>query len=132
LPIPTRRAALGALAAVPALALPAVAMAGSVEVDPELSELIAQWHESHRLLLATHDAFRAADNRAECPTPPAFIATEGDASHWWRAVAGRPFKKDDVDALRGWLTISRLPESPIPHLVIPDLRICHGGRIRSF
>ena len=92
----TRRAALGVFAAVPALAIPAAVEAealGPAGVpDPELSALIAQWHETHRLLIETCDAAHAATNRARGPTPQALIATENDASHWvprghWKAVS---------------------------------------------
>jgi hypothetical protein len=120
----TRRAALGALIAVPALALPAVAAVEAVGPagvpDPALSALIMQWHETNRVLIETHDASCAADDRAKCPVLQALIATENDANHWFRAVAGKPFQKHDVDQLRNWMALPNRPKGPIPRQVVPD------------
>jgi hypothetical protein len=77
----TRRAVLGALAAAPALALPAAAMAGSADSqDAELFRLI----DAARAATARYDAAsealeQAYDRTEEVPPPQALIATEYDA-----------------------------------------------------
>jgi hypothetical protein len=94
----TRRAALGALAVVPALAIPAVpaiASPATAGPDAELFELI----EAARKATAHHDAAIAAleeaENRAEeeaPPWPPTLIATEEDTRLWrWNPKPGDAF-----------------------------------------
>ena len=67
----SRRAALTALASIPALALPAVTMAGVADPaqDAELFALISCWNETNRQLDEAHGSYCAALGRAHSPAP---------------------------------------------------------------
>ncbi len=124
---PSRRVALGALASVPALALPlgtlAAVPAGAAAgpgLEPELHALITGWHETHRRLIETHAACCVADDRAHCPVPQSLIATESDASKWSHAVVvGEPYNEQDVVQLRRWMGLSSRPKGSFPHNILP-------------
>jgi hypothetical protein len=78
----SRRAALGALANVPALAiLPAAAIASSAlssDADARLFELIAQWREADARADAADERLWALDEKIDVPIPDVMIRTEED------------------------------------------------------
>jgi hypothetical protein len=79
---PSRRAALGALASVPALALPAVAVAAEpaqTHLDEPLFALIAAARDLDARGKEAFDAALEATRRTEkVPAPEALIVTEDD------------------------------------------------------
>jgi hypothetical protein len=101
--IPTRRAALGALASVPALALPAVAIAApatNVEhLDAELFELIAAAREVSARLDAAEKAAEEAYERTEEVPRHAMIVTEAD-TRIWKLNAGEHFTLDHLESMK--------------------------------
>jgi hypothetical protein len=78
----SRRAALGALASVPALAiLPAAAMASALttDADAELFELLAEWRAAALASAAADSRVWDADDGADIARPDALIKTAEDA-----------------------------------------------------
>jgi hypothetical protein len=109
---PSRRAALGVLAGIPALAIPAGAIAASTPVtlagaatalDAELLDLIAAAREAEaRFEAATKDLEEAENRTEEVPEPQALIATEKDAElFWnWKAEVGSPFRFSEINLMK--------------------------------
>jgi hypothetical protein len=114
----SRRALLGAVLATSAVAVAPSRAEADVGVEPELQALIAAWHETYRRLEETYDASCAADDRALCPVPQAFIATENDSNQWCHAIVGREYDERDVIRLRRWMAIPR-PNGPSELNVVP-------------
>jgi hypothetical protein len=100
----TRRAALTALASVPALALPGTAMAiapGPSALDAELFQLIAAAREAEARFDASNDATEAArDRMGEVPVPQALIVTEGDTGHWAEVRPGDYFTRAQLSQIK--------------------------------
>jgi hypothetical protein len=118
----TRRAALGALASVPALALPAVAIAAPAtngeHLDAELFELIAAAREVSVRLDAAYKAAEEAYERTEEVPRHALIVTEAD-TRIWKLNVGEPFTLDHLESMRkrqkhrrsrGWTFSSELAD----------------------
>jgi hypothetical protein len=105
---PTRRAALTALAAVPALALPGTTMAIAPSpsgLDAELFHLIAAAREGEARHEAANDATEAArDRMGEVPMPEALIVTEKDVGLWrWEVRPGDYYNRFQLSQIRdGW------------------------------
>jgi hypothetical protein len=108
---PSRRAALGVLAGIPALAIPAAAMAGSTPaitgaataLDAKLFDLIAAAREAEARFEAASVALKEAANRIEeVPEPPALIVTEEDARlFWnWKTEVGSSFRVSEIDWMK--------------------------------
>ena len=108
---PSRRAALGVLASLPALTLPAGAMAASTpaitgaaaELDAELFGLIAAAREAAARFEAATRAMEEAETRTEeVPKPQALIVTEEDARlFWnWKTEVGYSFRSSDINLMR--------------------------------
>jgi hypothetical protein len=108
---PSRRAALGVLASIPALALPAAAMAASTPaitgsataLDSELFDLIAADREAEaRFEAATKDLEEAQNRTEEVPRPQALIVTEEDVElFWnWKAEVGSPFRFSEINLMK--------------------------------
>jgi hypothetical protein len=106
---PSRRAALAALTAVPALALPAVAPATSITTesllaqgpDAELYALIASAREANARFDEAGEALEAATQRTEkLPPPQALIVTEADTRIWRKLRAGEPFDEAHLELMR--------------------------------
>jgi hypothetical protein len=100
----TRRAALTALASVPALALPSTAMAiapGPSALDAELFQLIAAAREAEARFDASNDATEVArDRMGEVPVPQALIVTEGDTRHWAEVRPGDYFTRAQLSQIK--------------------------------
>ena len=108
---PSRRAALGALASIPALAIPAAAMAASTPaitgaataLDAELFGLIAAAREAAaRFEAATRAMEEAANRTEEAPEPQALIVTEEDVKLFWHRTVevGSSFRFSDINLMR--------------------------------
>ena len=108
---PSRRAALGVLASIPALALPAAAMAASTpaitgaaaELDAELFGLIAAAREAAARFEAASVALEEAEHRTEeVPAPQALIVTEEDVElFWhWKAEVGSSFRFSEINWMK--------------------------------
>jgi hypothetical protein len=98
----TRRAALGALASMPALALPSVsALAGpDAGLDAELFALIASAREANARFDEAGEALEAATQRTEkIPPSQALIVTEAD-TRIWKLKAGEPFHQAHLELMR--------------------------------
>jgi hypothetical protein len=100
----TRRAALGALARVSALALPAIAIAAPAtsgeHLDAELFALIAAAREvSARIDAAENAAEQAYERTEKVPWPQALVVTEDD-TRLWKLKAGDPFELGHLDLMR--------------------------------
>jgi hypothetical protein len=105
---PSRRAALAALTAVPALALPAVAPATSITTesllaqgpDADLYALIASAREANARFDEAGEALEAATQRTEkIPPSQALIVTEAD-TRIWKLKAGEPFHQAHLELMR--------------------------------
>jgi hypothetical protein len=95
----TRRAALGVLASVPALAIPAGAAlpADSASRDAALFALIGATREAKARRLAATEAMHEAERRVpHVPAPDALIATEGDARLWSAVKVGEPIPAEVI------------------------------------
>ncbi len=91
----TRRAALGALASIPALALPAVAMAGATDAAHEDADLFALIEAERALAPKVEEAERVEEEvkeRTEWPEPPqTLLVTEDDNKVLWRPKNNRVY-----------------------------------------
>lgn len=101
----TRRAALGALASVPALAVPSVSvMAAPVTAtgpNSELFQLIAVARQVGARLCAAEAAAEEAWQRTEkVPPPEVLIVTEADTRNYGKLKAGEPFGLEDLELIR--------------------------------
>jgi hypothetical protein len=109
---PSRRAALGVLASVTALAIPAGAIAASTPVtlagaatalDAELLDLIAAAREAEaRFEAATKDLEEAENRTEEVPEPQALIVTEEDVELFWnrKVEVGSSFHPSDISLMK--------------------------------
>ena len=114
----TRRAALTALASVPALALPGTAMAiapGPSALDAELFHLIAAAREAEARHEAACDATEAArDRMGEVPMPQALIVTEEDTGLWAEVRPGNYFTHGQLSQIKqSW---ARVQETQLSRL----------------
>jgi hypothetical protein len=106
---PSRRAALGVLAGVGALAIPSVAMAvgtpaisgAATALDAELFDLIAAAREAAARFEAATVALEEAENRTEkVPEPQPLIFTEEDTHLFWKAEVGSSFRVSDINWMK--------------------------------
>jgi hypothetical protein len=108
---PSRRAALGVLASIPAMAIPAAAMAASTPaitgaataLDAELFALIAAAREAAARFEAASVALEEAANRTEeVPKPQALIVTEEDVELFWnrKVEVGSSFYPPDISLMK--------------------------------
>jgi hypothetical protein len=108
---PSRRAALGALASVPALAiLPGAAMASSAlpadAADAELFELLTEWREAKAQADAADQRPWALDDIVNIPVPDVLIKTQEDHDNFkTKELVGYPYRQPETIALMGWTVI---------------------------
>jgi hypothetical protein len=104
---PSRRDALGALASLTALALPAVVVAAEpaqAHLDEPLFALIAAARDlDARGKEAFDDALEATRRTEKVPAPEALIVTEDDTRLWKLLNAGDLFDESHLDSMRGRL-----------------------------
>jgi hypothetical protein len=118
---PSRRAALGALASIPALALPAAAMAGSetagglsARPDAELFALIERAKAGAALTDEANEAAEDVWAKLQPSRPEALVWNEADAPHWHRARPGEAISRQHANDLKSLLALPNWPD--LPHL----------------
>jgi hypothetical protein len=116
---PSRRAALGVLASIPALALPAAAMAGSetagglsAHPDAELFALIEHAKAASALTDEANDTGEDVWAKLQPSRPQVLIWNEADAPHWHRARPGEPISRQHVNDLKSLLALPNRPDLP--------------------
>jgi hypothetical protein len=118
---PSRRAALGVLASIPALALPAAAMAGSTTAgglsahpDAELFALIDRANAVEALDDEANDAAEAAWERLAPSHPEALVWNEADAPQWHRVRPGESISRQEANDLKAFLRLPNWLDLPQP------------------
>jgi hypothetical protein len=133
---PSRRAALGALASIPTLALPAAAMAGSetaggpsAHPDAELSALIERAKAAAALTDEANDTGEDVWAKLQPSRPQVLIWTEADAQNWCEVRSGELISNGNIDFLKLWLEIDRKPDPIAARLpVFPALAFVERAR----
>jgi hypothetical protein len=110
-----RRAVLGAVLAVGAMApLPAIVAAaatiGPDHPDAALFALVERCREADALLDAANEAAIQAWAQVRPEFPTALLWTEGDARSWFGATPGSRPSSNDIEILRGWLKFPKHPD----------------------